>query len=58
MNSSPVSSRSRAENSADLLRVLVAVGLLALLASFDATEDAAAAAPDPANAGISADHSR
>jgi len=41
--SSQATSRSRAENSADLLRVLVALGLLALLASFDGSEDAAAA---------------
>ena len=46
-----IASHSRAGNSADLLRVLVALGLLALLASFDATEDASAAAA-PVSAGI------
>ena len=38
--SSQVTSHSRAENSADLLRVLVALGLLALLASLDGEQSA------------------
>ena len=46
--SSQVSSHSRAENSADLLRILVALGLLALLASFDGAASSAEAAPTPA----------
>jgi hypothetical protein len=49
--SSQITSRSRADNSADLLRVLVALGLLALLASFDGNDDAAAATAQ-ASAGV------
>jgi len=36
-------SKTRAGNSADVLRILVAIGVLALLASLDSTEKAAAA---------------
>jgi hypothetical protein len=54
--SSQVESNTRAENSADLLRILVALGLLALLASFDGAGDAAAA--PPVSAATGADQSR
>jgi len=43
--SSQINSHSRDENSADLLRVLLALGLLALLASFDGADQPAASSP-------------
>jgi hypothetical protein len=49
MSSQHITSHSRTENSADLARVLVALGLLALLASFDGSEGAAVTA-QPASA--------
>jgi hypothetical protein len=52
---SQLASQSRAENSADLLRVVVALGLLALLASFDGANDAPAAASSKANTETAAD---
>jgi hypothetical protein len=55
---SQVNSHSRAENSADLLRIRVALGLLALLASFDGAAGSAAAEPAPAPAGIAPEQSR
>ena len=45
---------SRAENSADLLRVLVALGILALLASFDGADRPAEAAMPSAGANTAA----
>jgi hypothetical protein len=50
--SSQLTSHSRTENSADLLRIVVALGLLALLASFDGTEDGATTATQLTDAGI------
>ncbi len=52
--SSQLTSRSSAENSADLLRVLAALALLALLASFDGAENSGAAATQPASAELAA----
>jgi len=45
---------SRAENSTDLLRVLVALGILALLASFDGADRPAEAAMPSAGANTAA----
>jgi hypothetical protein len=55
---SQLSSNTRAENSADLLRVLVALGLLALLASFDGAEDTGVATTQPASAELAASNTR
>ena len=45
--------RDRADNGADVARILVALGVLALLASFDGADDARqSAAAQPADAGL------
>ena len=56
MASQQITSQSRADDSADLARVLVALGLLALLASFDGAADEGASAPTAVEA--AADQSR